>query len=55
MKKGESGVSGLVVDHDHETGEVRGLLCNRCNTGLGFFADNRGYMRRALTYLENFR
>jgi hypothetical protein len=42
----------LVVDHDHETGEIRGLLCGRCNKGLGLLGDNATAIRRALAYLE---
>ena len=40
------------VDHNHETGEVRGLLCTRCNTALGSFKDNPEFLRRAISYLE---
>lgn len=42
----------LVVDHDHATGRVRGLLCHRCNTAIGFLQDNSVGVRRALEYLE---
>lgn len=40
------------IDHSHETGKVRGLLCSRCNTGLGYFKDNRASLERANAYLE---
>jgi len=40
------------VDHDHTTREVRGLLCQPCNTGLGNFRDNSDHMRMAIKYLE---
>ncbi len=41
----------LAVDHDHETGQVRGLLCNRCNTGIGLLGDNKTTLLKAVAYL----
>lgn len=42
----------LVVDHDHKTGEVRGLLCHNCNCGLGHFKDSTQFMENAIEYLK---
>jgi hypothetical protein len=42
----------LVVDHCHETGEIRGLLCHNCNRGLGLFKDNPSLLLSAAAYLE---
>ena len=41
------------VDHDHSNGQVRGMLCHRCKTGLGFFDDSSERLLRATRYLEN--
>lgn len=42
----------LVVDHDHSSGKVRGLLCDGCNTSLGRFNDDPQALRRAAEYVE---
>jgi hypothetical protein len=42
----------LVVDHNHDTNRVRGLLCHACNVGIGQMKDDPRIVRRALNYLE---
>lgn len=41
----------VVVDHDHRTMKVRGLLCYSCNKGLGYFKDDPEIIKKALNYL----
>ena len=40
------------IDHCHTTGQVRGLLCRNCNTGLGYFKDNTEFLTSAIEYLK---
>jgi Recombination endonuclease VII/NUMOD3 motif len=48
----QQGQQSLTLDHDHVTGELRGWLCTRCNTGLGKLGDDVEGLRRALAYIE---
>lgn len=54
-QEGKCGICGksttLVVDHNHDTGEVRRLLCNKCNVGLGCFNDNLLLLQRTVDYI----
>lgn len=46
------GVKDWCVDHDHETGKVRGILCNNCNGALGLFKDDPDVMELAAEYIR---
>lgn len=46
------GVGNLQVDHNHETKQVRDLLCHSCNTGLGKFKDSVELLEAATQYLK---
>ena len=48
---GRSKRLALAIDHDHETGEIRGLLCRHCNVGLGHFKDESSRLWKAFQYL----
>ncbi len=45
--------SSLAVDHCHETGKIRGLLCFKCNTGIGALGDTVESLEKALAYLRS--
>lgn len=44
----------LRIDHDHKTGNLRGLLCDNCNWGLGNFKDNPAFLESAIKYLNKY-
>lgn len=41
-----------VIDHDHNSGQVRGILCVNCNTAMGKFGDSTIILQRAIDYLN---
>lgn len=42
----------MAVDHCHETGKIRGLLCNTCNRAIGLFKDDPALLNKAIKYLS---
>lgn len=52
--KHQSGtLRALSVDHNHKTKKIRGLLCNNCNRGLGYFKDDISVLEEAIKYLND--
>ena len=45
-------VIAMPIDHDHNTGKVRGLLCTKCNRGIGLFRDDINLLKSAIEYLQ---
>lgn len=45
---------GLYVDHCHKSNEIRGLLCSRCNMGLGLFREQADFLNGAINYLNKY-
>ena len=48
---GKSGRMRMILDHDHKTGKLRGLICNDCNTSIGKFNDDPKLLMRGFWYL----
>ena len=48
----EMGLMDSAIDHNHATGEFRGVLCKKCNRALGMFYDSENVLSRAIEYLK---
>lgn len=49
------GPTALHIDHNHNTGQIRGLLCSNCNTGLGMLQESVDNLEAAVVYLNYYR
>lgn len=49
---GKTSKRALAVDHCHKTGKIRGLLCSKCNRGIGYLNDDPFLLKKTLEYLE---
>ncbi len=47
------GVREICIDHNHDTGEIRALLCRNCNAGIGFLKDSAQILYKASEYLKS--
>jgi hypothetical protein len=43
----------MLIDHDHKTGKIRGILCSHCNFALGFSRDNPEILAKMIEYIKN--
>jgi hypothetical protein len=50
----DPGITNWQADHDHETGQTRGILCQKCNTGIGLLRDNPEVLQAAIDYLNKY-
>ena len=46
--------SSLHVDHNHNTGKIRGLLCHKCNRGIGYLNDDINLLTKVIDYLKKY-
>lgn len=53
QKSNNGTIWSLSVDHCHNTGEIRGLLCSKCNVGLSKFEENIDFFNNAIKYLQD--
>jgi hypothetical protein len=51
----DPGKMDFCADHNHNTGQKRGVLCRKCNSGLGHFQDNPEIIAKAIEYLEHYK